>query len=198
MTLPPAIGAPGTLLLGATGRGAGKTELATRLIGRFAQSHPIEAAKVTAIGDDCHCPRGRPCGVCSSLEGPFAISEERDPASEKDTSRLLRSGARRVFWLRARRRHLGEGFLALARQLDPAALLVCESTSLGALIKPDLFLLLNRQDNVVFKASAARVIDRADRIVQFDGQEFDLDLTALRISGGRWNLRQRRSASALR
>lgn len=64
---------------------------------------PVIGIKVTTIkAKDGQCPRGsQGCGVCSSLEGDFCITEEIDSDCDKDTARLLAAGANRVFWLRA-------------------------------------------------------------------------------------------------
>ena len=93
---------PGMLLIGSSGRNVGKTELACRIISRFAGRSDIVGIKVTTIARKSDtCPRGGAgCGVCSSLTGQYCITEENDRASCKDTSKLLAAGARRVYWLR--------------------------------------------------------------------------------------------------
>ena len=91
----------GMLMVGAAGRNAGKTEFACSVIRKFGRGHEIVGAKVTTIGQrGGACPRGgEGCGVCSSLEGNYCITEETGALPGKDTSRLLAAGARRVFWL---------------------------------------------------------------------------------------------------
>ena len=96
--------APHMLLIGAAGRNTGKTEFACTLLRRFSTLQSITAIKITVIRSDesrGSCPRGGSgCGVCSSLEGEYDITEETDRDGSKDTSRLLRAGANHVFWLR--------------------------------------------------------------------------------------------------
>ena len=106
---------PGMLLLGSTGRNSGKTEFACGVLNRFCQNHTLIGLKVTIIRDnDGACPRGgEGCGVCTSLEGPFDITEETNRDGIKDTSRMLRTGADRVFWLRVRSACVEEGLKAL-------------------------------------------------------------------------------------
>ncbi len=104
----------GMLMIGSSGAKVGKTELACALIRKFSKSRPIIGIKVTTIKTkDGQCPRGgEGCGVCPSLEGNFAVTEEVDSSSEKDTARLLAAGASQVFWLRVMKTHLEEGITA--------------------------------------------------------------------------------------
>jgi len=118
----------GMLMIGSAGRNIGKTELACALIKKFGKTTDITGIKVTTIkAKDGQCPRGgRGCGVCSSLDGDFWITEETDSNSHKDTARLLAAGASRVFWLRVMKKRLEEGLAALlniigyGRKMDAA------------------------------------------------------------------------------
>ena len=75
----------GMLMIGSAGANVGKTELACELIRKFGKSADIIGIKVTAIKEkDGQCPRGGfGCGVCSSLEGDFCITEEKNSKSGK-------------------------------------------------------------------------------------------------------------------
>jgi len=138
----------------------------------------IVGIKVTTIKDkDGQCPRGgKGCGVCSSLEGNFCITEETNRTSGKDTSRLLAAGAGRVFWIRVLKEHLVDGITALLEAIDPEAVSICESNSLRQIVEPGLFLMVRKKDSNAWKSSARDVIKYADRIVVSDGSSFDLAL----------------------
>jgi hypothetical protein len=152
--------APNLILIGSTGRNAGKTTLAAALIRRFNAQFPLIALKVTAVeARSGLCPRGGAgCGACSLGGADFLLEEERGAAGEKDTARLLAAGASRVFWLRSLRSALDGGFAAFQRLVPPGALVVAESNALGALLRPAFFVMI-RQDGAV-KPSAARVAPR--------------------------------------
>jgi len=68
----------GMLMIGSAGSNVGKTELACTLLRKFSKTSDIIGIKVTTIKDkDGQCPRGgEGCGVCSSLEGVYCITEE--------------------------------------------------------------------------------------------------------------------------
>ncbi|MEK7995110.1 MAG: NTP transferase domain-containing protein, partial [Planctomycetota bacterium] len=177
----------------------GKTELACALLRKLSRHHDIAAIKVTAIGDkDGQCPRGgEGCGVCSSLEGNFRITQETNRRSDKDTSRLLSAGASRVYWLRVLKTHLEEGASALVEMLGAHTTCICESNSLRRVVEPGLFLLARRENSKPWKESARQVQRYADRIVTARESTFDLDLNRIKLIGGQWKLREKAAAIIL-
>lgn len=182
---------PRMLLLGSTGRNSGKTLFACQLIEALRGRVDVVGIKVTAIDRrDGSCPRGgEGCGVCSSLDGVYLVTEETQAGPEKDTQRLLAAGARRVYWLRVLKASLKEGLEALWRVVDDDALLVCESNTLRTAVEPGLFLMFQRQGNQEIKASAQAVRGYVDRLVQFDGEGFDLALEDVEAASGGWSLK---------
>jgi molybdenum cofactor guanylyltransferase len=190
---------PGMLMIGAAGRNAGKTEFACRIIERFAGEVPIIGLKVTTVKErDGTCPRGgQGCGVCSSLEGDYCLTEETGENPAKDTARLLAAGAERVFWLRVLAERLAEGLTAALERIGPGRVVVCESNSLRRVAEPDLFLMVREAAAGGYKQSAADVRELADREVLSDGESFDLDLADLNLVDGRWALREDATAVLL-
>jgi len=191
----------GMLMIGSSGANVGKTELACALIRKFSKSRPIIGIKVTTIkAKDGQCPRGgEGCGVCSSLEGNFAITEEVNSSSEKDTARLLAAGASQVFWLRVMKTHLKEGVTALLDIIGSDAVLVCESSSLRQVVEPGLFLIVEQTGSKVWKSSARKVKKYADRIVVSDGSSFDFDISRIKlvpdlIGDGKWTIMEKATA----
>ncbi|MDO8303688.1 MAG: NTP transferase domain-containing protein [Sedimentisphaerales bacterium] len=183
-------------MIGSTGRNTGKTQLACSILNKFAKSHQIIGVKVTTVtAHDGRCPRGgKGCGVCSSLEGNFAITEETDTHSGKDTSRLLTAGAGRVLWLRVLKTHLQEGFTALLKEVGADALLICESNSLRTVVEPALFLMTEPDSSTIWKISAVGIRQYVDNVVVSDGKAFDFDINRIDIINGKWTLREKAAA----
>jgi molybdenum cofactor guanylyltransferase len=190
---------PGMLMIGAAGRNAGKTEFACRLIQKFCSAHAITGLKVTTIRErGGACPRGgQGCGVCSSLQGNYCLTQELGENPEKDTARLLAAGAERVYWLRVMKEHLAEGLAAVRERIGPDRITICESNSLRLVAQPDLFFIVREAASPDYKESAAAVRDHADREVLSDGQSFDLDLGDIKLNAGRWALRENATAVIL-
>jgi molybdopterin-guanine dinucleotide biosynthesis protein A len=181
------------LMIGSAGPNVGKTELACALIRRFSRRAHIVGIKVTTIAaKDGRCPRGgQGCGVCTSLEGDFCITEETNSYSHKDTSRLLAAGASRVFWMRAMYTHLREGLAALLDRTGHDASLICESNALRRVVEPGLFLIVKNSGSRKWKRRAQDVRKYADAIVVSDGSSFDLDIERIKLVGGRWLLQEK-------
>jgi molybdopterin-guanine dinucleotide biosynthesis protein A len=186
----------GMLMIGSAGANVGKTELACELLRKFGKSTDIVGIKVTAIREkDGRCPRGGlGCGVCSSLEGDFCITEETNTKSQKDTGRLLAAGAKQVFWLRVLKTHLKECITALINIIGPDAISICESNSLRHIVEPGLFLVVRGRNSKIWKSSAGDVKKYADRIVVSDGNSFDFNIDRIKLADGRWLLQENATA----
>jgi len=187
------------LMIGSSGSNVGKTELACALLRRFSSDRQIVGVKVTAIAaKDGSCPRGgQGCGVCSSMEGEYRITQETTPRSGKDTGRLLAAGAGRVYWLRVLRTHLHQGLAALLEAVGRDTVMICESNSLRQVVEPGVFLIVDRTDGRPWKYSAQQVRQHADDIVLSNGESFALDLDRIRLAGAQWLLTEDATAIVL-
>lgn len=184
------VSVPNMLLIGAANRDAGKTTFACELIRRFS-TIAIQAAKVTVIQErDGQCPRGgEGCGVCTSLEGTYCLTEETVVDGNKDTQRMLQAGARRVFWLRVLRAELESGVGALLEAIGPDTPFVCESNSLRHAVAPGVFLMVQNKNSSFMKASARSVLQYADEVVYSDGRRFEFMWERIGIERNQWVVR---------
>jgi hypothetical protein len=192
---------PNMLLLGSAGRNSGKTLFACTLIRRFSSEFPFTGVKVTTIHEQrSSCPRGgKGCGVCTSLDSAWVITEECDTGRIKDTSRLLASGARKVFWLRVSVLHLEEGLRALLERLPRNGAVICESNSARLYIHPGLFFILRAKGSSEFKDSAREAAHLSDRLILFDPERmqtdpFDPSPDDVSFEKGRWVIRNSNTA----
>ncbi|MDR1353208.1 MAG: hypothetical protein LBK05_07995 [Treponema sp.] len=163
-----AIEAPALVLVGSSGRNAGKTVAACALIRAFKGRFPVTALKATVAGRAGGCHRGRTdCGACS-FSPDYVLEEEFDSLSGKDTARLLAAGAARVFWLRASHSCLPGGFRAFLEKVPPGSLILGESNSLREAVRPGCFIMLKNSSEKI-KESALRVAGLADITVENKG-----------------------------
>jgi hypothetical protein len=181
------------LLIGAADRNVGKTELACTLIKKYKEKETVIGIKITVIKEaDGKCPRGGDgCGVCSSLKSKFKITEEINSKKDKDTAKMLRAGAEKVYWLRVLAQHLDEGVDALFNEIHTnnsgPIIYVCESNSARNAISPGLFLVLQRKGSNYMKESCKKIIGFADRIIEFDNG-YDISPDSIVYEGGKWKL----------
>ena len=190
---------PNMLMIGSAGRNIGKTELACSLIRKFSSQTDIIGIKVTTIREKgSECPRGgMGCGVCSSLKGNYCITEEIDGLSNKDTTRLLTAGAKKVFWLRVLKEYLEDGLVALMDIIGDKSVSICESNSLRLVVEPGLFLVVREKDSNTLKTSCKDVILYADRIVLSDEHDFDIEPDGIGFMEKRWFMRWQATAIIL-
>ena len=184
------------LLIGSYGRNVGKTLLGAMIINKFKSTIDIIGIKVTAIDHtSAKCHRGgEGCGVCSSIKGNYLITEETDPSTGKDTSRLLAAGAKRVFWLRVLKSHLAQGIEELTQMIGPDAISICESNSLRQVVEPSVFLMLKNTTDLNQKESSKQVAHYADRNVIFNGDDFDIDQADFELIKGSWAVKAKAAA----
>jgi hypothetical protein len=170
------------ILIGGTGRNAGKTTLAVALIKKLRDAgSPVNAAKVITVEQKGSlCPRGgKGCGACA-LESDFVLCEEQDARTGKDTAQLLAAGAGRVFLLRSLKQALAEAFSTMREKAGDAPLIV-ESNSLRTVMKPALFVMLSAA-NTPPKPSARAVMQSADIIISAPFTQPDLNAILARLS----------------
>jgi molybdopterin-guanine dinucleotide biosynthesis protein A len=187
------------IILGSTGRNTGKTEFACRLIERLGKTHSVYGVKVTTIvRDEGGCPRGGTgCGVCSSLNEDFEITEEKTSGSVKDTQRMLQAGASRVFWLKVFKDALPQGVDALIKCLPDDAMVVCESNTLRTVVEPGLFFVIKNMTEKSVKPGCADVIQYADKIIEFNNMAWDFIPERVHVKNHTWIMREEATAIIL-
>lgn len=160
------------VVVGGQSRSVGKTAAVCGLIAAL-NDRRWTAVKITQFGHGICSRSGHACD-CACEDGDWALSAERNSAGRKDTARFLRAGARRVWWLRTRMGALAQALPALEEALAAemaaeragesggAGWVICESNSLVALRRPDLYLTLLDPAIADFKDSARALLPRAD------------------------------------
>lgn len=159
------------IIVGGHTRGIGKTQLVCDVIAAFPDAGWI-AGKITQYGHGVCAQNGNDCD-CAPEDHVCAIEWETDATSGTDTSRFLRVGAKKSFWLRTKQGYLAEGLPLLRKTLtetldencrEPRPLII-ESNSLLQFVKPTLYLAVIDPTKDDFKDSARAALDRADALV---------------------------------
>lgn len=157
------IGQQRLLIIGGTGRDSGKSTLAEMLIARFAD-RGITALKVT--------PHDHPdmSGLTLVAEGErFKVFEERCLSSDKDSSRMLRAGAAKVFLIVSASSSAGDAWLSLQPFLPKDVPVVCESPALRRYVDPDLFIIMTHGQRGDFGSKNINdLIPLADLVMTID------------------------------
>ncbi len=172
------------LIIGGTGRNTGKTEFVCRIIQKFSANHDIFGLKVSSIFPDEELYHGNH----SVNEPQYGLFEETRCETTKDTSRMLRAGAKRVFYLRGDDQVIKDSYEFFCDKLPTRAIIVCESNSLAQVVQPGLFLMV-RSSNGTIKPRAVEQLEKADLIIVSDGSSGfpELDGIQLTLDNG-WQL----------
>ncbi len=184
------------LLVGAGDRNTGKTKFVCSLIEKFSSRCNIVGTKVTVLEEweSSFHSLSAGCNVCSSVQGSYCIAEDTDSRIDKDSSEMLASGARHVYWLQVWRTHPEEGISALLDIIGDNVVSVCEPNSLRQFVEPGLFIMVKSCGEEKWKPSAQSVAQHADRTVFFDGNEFDIDLDEIELINDGWVTKRKATA----
>jgi hypothetical protein len=171
------------LVVGGTGRNVGKTEFACRLIALFAARADIYGLKVSAVypGEmDLH-------GAHPDEVGKGVLFREVRRDSNKDTARMLRAGAKEVYYLRDDGANIAAGYRKFTELIPQHALVVCESNSLAGVVRPGLHLVVRTVAGPVKERSLA-LLTAADLVVVSDGVSGFPELMRIDVDDGGWLL----------
>ncbi len=191
------------IMIGATGRNTGKTEMACRLIKKFISSHTVIGLKVTTVKEtEGKCHGGdEHCGDYSSLKANYSLTEEVSDNPQKDTGKMLASGAHEVYWLEVKKECLTEGIEAFLKRVNngPDKIIICESNSLRTVVEPGLFLINQNVSESSIKPSCHDVLGHHDYMIHFDSEKFvfDIDADDINYADKRWSVREKATAIVL-
>jgi len=153
-----------TVVVAGQARKVGKTAVMAALI-RALRSLGWTAVKISRHRDRVPHLESVPGHRVVQKSG-FLLTEEATASGTCDTGRFLAAGAKRALWLRVRSDNLAEGVQALRRALMGDEWVMIESNSILDHLTPDLCLLVLDSSQGAFKATARRLLPRADAIIQ--------------------------------
>lgn len=160
------------VVIGGHSRSVGKTSVVAGLIAALPEFR-WTALKVTQYGHGVCSADGRACD-CATDDHSWAISKEKNPEGDSDTSRFLSAGASRVWWVRTEQGRLAEAMPAVRAKLVGAGHVIFESNSVLKYLRPDLYLTVLDPTNADFKSSAREFLDLADAVILHERKQGEL------------------------
>ena len=171
------------LLIAGTGRNSGKTTMACAIIRNVSQHQPVLALKITP-----HFHGNNLSGKLLVNRKDLVILEETSTDTEKDSSRMLQSGAARVYFVMALDEQLREAITTI-KNLNPENLpVVCESGGLIHFATPGLFLLMHRKDQTAHQTKNAELTAKADLQISFDGGKPTIQPETITYNSNKWQI----------
>ncbi|MEI6678892.1 MAG: hypothetical protein WCL21_09815 [Mariniphaga sp.] len=180
-----AIVSPQLLLIAGTGRNTGKTTLACHIIRKFSAVWPIIAIKITP-----HFHEESQSGKILINKTNLFISEEANPATDKDSSRMLAAGAQMVYFVITGDEHLVEAYNEILKMLPKNALIICESGGLRHKLVPGLFFMMTGKESEITKPATQKLMLLADRQIIFDGEKINFDIDTIEIVNNQWTFKK--------
>lgn len=172
------------LLVSGSGRNCGKTTFACEIIKNLAKSHTLYALKISP-----HFHQLNKKQELLVQQSGFSIFRETDVHSTKDSSRMLKAGAKESLFLQCEDDAVPEAFEHVIKFIPENCPIVCESGSLAKSYKPGLHLLVENE-NLEKKKGLIENKLLADQEVRFDGANFNLDVKRITFDGKTWNLKE--------
>ena len=151
------------VVVGGHSRNVGKTSVMAGLIDALRELNWI-AFKITQYGHGICSRNGEVCD-CATGDHSWAISEEKDHAGDSDTSRFLRAGANRAYWVRTEQGRLAEAMPQIRKEMSGAENVIFESNSLLKFLRPDVYLTVLDPATTDFKTSAREFMDLATAVI---------------------------------
>jgi len=171
------------ILLAGNGQNSGKTTFGCQLVQHLKNLNQ----KVYALKVSPHIHDQQPPHTIFANEY-FVLSLEKDNNTGKDSSRYLNAGADESFFLQVKDEHLEDALKYTSSFLQENVFIVVESGGMRNLLKPQLFFFLKNTNNKKIKENAQNWPDLADRIIQFDGTEFDFSVDKIKIENNKLRL----------
>jgi molybdopterin-guanine dinucleotide biosynthesis protein A len=176
---------PNLLMIAGTGRKVGKTTLACKIIQHTSKKHNVVGIKISP-----HMHGQDDSQKIIAKTSDYLIIEETNFDSDKDSSRMFKAGAKAVYYLQTKDRHIEEPFQILMDIIPKGQPIICESGALLNYAKPSLFLLIKRQGQTSFKKGIDQLPYQPDRWVTFDGEGFDVEPTGIQFDTRGWQVNQ--------
>lgn len=168
------------LIVSGLGRNIGKTELASRLIYQQCKKSEVYGIKVSVVRPD------QSFLIAHQQDTSYSIFEETNSESTKDTSRMLRSGAKKVYYLQAEPSGVQSAFSSLLEQIPAGRPIVCESNSLGDFFSAGVHLLIVGPEHDLKQYK--KRIDSVDHCILSDRRSGFTGLDTILFSQGAWSM----------
>jgi len=158
---------PNLLLIAGTGRNTGKTTLACEIIKQVSTAQQVFGLKISP-----HFHGGtKSLEEIDATDNYNLYEETLSDINGKDSSKMLASGASRVFYIEVLDDFILDSFQAMLKYIPKDLAIVCESPALRKVLDPGLFIIV---DNISQQNKKQDVLERknmADLFIETDKTE---------------------------
>lgn len=148
---------PNLIIVAGDGRNSGKTSMCRRII------RESGAAGISAIKISMHFHEPGDGVILISENKEFAIYEETNSGTGKDSSEMLLAGASKVYYIQVTDGSADDAFRKVLTYIPSGKPIICESQSLINHVEPGVFIIMVSEDN-----SGRKDISEIRRHVHFE------------------------------
>jgi hypothetical protein len=176
------ISIPNLVIIAGTGTNSGKTTIACRLIEQQRKLDPV----AIKISPNFH--ESTP-GLELLAEGNgYSVYREKNSALTKDTSRMLRAGARMVFFAKVTDNTLFEAFKKIMENVSGFPPIICESPALRYYVDPGMFIIMS--SDVVKKHKDISSLEKLPHVKLTLDKVSSSDELPVSFCKGKWMLKE--------
>ena len=124
------------LLVAGSGRNSGKTTFVCKIIEQF------RYLGITSIKISPHFHNPSDGLIPITGKSGYIIYEETNRRTLKDSSRMLKSGAEKVYYIQTHEEYLNEAFSDVYMKIEPGKPVICESPGLIHYFEPGIFIIM--------------------------------------------------------
>ena len=171
---------PNLLLIAGTGTKSGKTSMACRIIRQFPD------LRITSIKITPHFHETTDGLILISEKQGYAVYEESERKGIKDTSRMLRAGADKVYFAKVWDEQLSDAFSELMKIIPEGTPVICESPAVRNFAEPGVFIIMtsetiNKHKDISHLTALPHVMFQLEEINGIGTLPFGFE-------DGKWNL----------
>jgi hypothetical protein len=167
------------ILIAGAGRNVGKTNLACELIRHFSSALEVVGIKISP-----HFHQKSHENELVNQSDKFIISKEIHTESQKDSSRMLKAGAHKVYFIEADDKYVSDAFRVVASEIDSRPI-ICESAALRKFVHPGIFIFIDK-NLTPGNSKHEDQKEKADFIVHTFENSFNF--RNIQFDGKRWKL----------
>jgi hypothetical protein len=171
---------PNLLIIAGTGTKSGKTSMACKIIRQFSD------LKITAIKISPHFHETTTGLIPISEKNGYSINEETCRDSSKDTSRMLHSGAHKVYFAKVWDDQLMNVFNEIMDYVPSNVPVICESPMLRNYVEPGILIIMssntvNKHKNINYLQELPHVMFKLEELVSIESLPFIFE-------NGKWSV----------
>jgi len=172
---------PNMLLVAGAGRNVGKTSFICELIGHFSSLQELTGIKISphhhSMSDE---------NMMIHQSDHFIIREEANAGSGKDSSRMLKAGAKRVYYIEAADIYISDALNEIMPGIETRPV-ICESAALRKYLIPGIFIFI---DSIRAEGTGknADQKEKANFIVHAYKNSFNFNFGDICYNGKKWRL----------